>query len=207
MAVLGGLLLFGLIWFHLLQPGEGKLKWWRVRYWHGKCWYVWADGGFWEPLTDPEYLSLRKAMRKDATIGNYIHDESRIGEQTGCWDMSDWRPIWDKYLEVWRIPVDYDEAEFFCESSVAMISLEEAHGLPEKGHGLPHPTTGLDEAHGPHPTTSLEKAHIGPGGGNVISLDKARRRGRKNGMRSSGGIGRTTSHLAGGICSGQGRVT
>ena len=95
-------------------------------------------------------------------------------------------------------------------SSVAMISLEEAHGLPrptEKGHGLPHPTTGLDEAHGPHPTTSLEKAHIGPGGGNVISLDKARRRGRKNGMRSSGGIGRTTSHLAGGICSGQGRVT
>ena len=43
MAVLGGfslekaLLLFGLIWFHLIQPGEGKLEWWRVRYWDGKC--------------------------------------------------------------------------------------------------------------------------------------------------------------------------
>ena len=222
MAVLGGfslekaLLLFGLIWFHLLQPGEGKLKWWRARYWDGKCWYVWADGGFWEPLTDSEYLSLRKAMRKDATIGDYIHDESRIGEKTGCWDVSDWRPIWDKYLEVWRIPVNMMRLNSFgmqTHSSVVMISLEKAHGLPhpttslEKAHGLPHPTTSLDKAHGPHPTTSLEKAHIGPGGGNVISLEKARRRGRRNGMRSSGGIGRTTSHLPGGICSGQGRVT
>ena len=54
-------------------------------------------------------------------------------------------------------------------SSVVMISLEKAHGLP-------HPTTSLGKAHGPHPTTSLEKAHIGPGGGNVISLEKARRR-------------------------------
>ena len=108
MAVLGGfslekaLLLFGLIWFHLLQPGEGKLKWWRVRYWDGKYWYVWADGGFWEPLTDSEYLSLRKAMRKDATIGDYIHDESRIGEKIGCWDVSDWRPIFLIPPPAWR---------------------------------------------------------------------------------------------------------
>ena len=173
MAVLGGfslekaLLLFGLIWFHLLQPGEGKLKWWRVRYWDGKYWYVWADGGFWEPLTDSEYLSLRKAMRKDATIGDYIHDESRIGEKTGCWDVSDWRPIWDKYLEAWRIPVDYDEAEFFWDAD-SLFSGDDQPGegsWSSSSHHQPGEGSWSSSSHYQPGQGSWSSSHYQPGEG------------------------------------------
>ena len=169
MAVLGGfslekaLLLFGLIWFHLLQPGEGKLKWWRVRYWDGKYWYVWADGGFWEPLTDSEYLSLRKAMRKDATIGDYIHDESK----TGCWDVSDWRPIWDKYLEAWRIPVDYDEAEFFWDAD-SLFSGDDQPGegsWSSSSHHQPGEGSWSSSSHYQPGQGSWSSSHYQPGEG------------------------------------------
>ena len=96
-------------WRSQVEVVEGEVLGWQVL-------VCLADRGFWEPISDPEYVSLRKAMRRDPTIGDYIHDDSRIGEKTGCWDVSDCRPIWDGDQQCWRIPRDWHEVDLFWDA-------------------------------------------------------------------------------------------
>jgi len=82
-----------------LEPAQGGLKWWRVREYKGKRYYL-SLKGKWFPLDEEDEESLDKAIQDDWTLGAYIAGESAVCAWEDEWEVDEAPPYWHPEQEV-----------------------------------------------------------------------------------------------------------
>ena len=83
-----------------LEPAQGGLKWWRVREYKGKRYYL-SLKGKWFPLDEEDEESLDKAIQDDWTLGAYIAGESAVCAWEDEWEVDEAPPYWHPENRRW----------------------------------------------------------------------------------------------------------
>ena len=112
-----------------LEPAQGGLKWWRVREYKGKRYYL-SLKGKWFPLDEEDEESLDKAIQDDWTLGAYIAGESAVCAWEDEWEVDEAPPYWHPENRRW----------------VRAFPNMEGHGW-EQATELPEPEQGMQQRH------------------------------------------------------------